>query len=307
MKEGRPIIIGTRGSDLAMAQANIVANLLKRKNKGLKLKIMKIKTEGDSSTNNSKLALTGKDLFTRAIDKALVEKMVDIAVHSLKDLPVENSESSKLEIGAYPKRENPSDVLISKRSAGTLENLPHNARVGTSSVRRAVQLKHVRPDIEIVELHGNVETRINKLRTSKLDAIVLAKSGLKRLGRSNMGKIIPHNQMLPAIGQGCLAVTIRKNDKFTKWLVSKIDDGDTRCAVSAERAFSKELGGGCNTPIAALATIRMGKIVLDGLVEKNETSQSSIIVRGRVSGQKEDAENLGKALAIQLKKMNSGE
>ncbi|HVB12356.1 MAG TPA: hydroxymethylbilane synthase [Nitrososphaerales archaeon] len=307
MKEGRPIIIGTRGSDLAMAQANIVANLLKRKNKGLKLKIMKIKTEGDSSTNNSKLALTGKDLFTRAIDKALEEKMVDIAVHSLKDLPVENSESSKLEIGAYPKRENPSDVLISKRSAGTLENLPHNARVGTSSVRRAVQLKHVRPDIEIVELHGNVETRINKLRTSKLDAIVLAKSGLKRLGRSNMGKIIPHNQMLPAIGQGCLAVTIRKNDKFTKWLVSKIDDGDTRCAVSAERAFSKELGGGCNTPIAALATIRMGKIVLDGLVEKNETSQSSIIVRGRVSGQKEDAENLGKALAIQLKKMNSGE
>jgi len=290
-----------------MAQANIVANLLKRKNKGLKLKIMKIKTEGDSSTNNSKLALTGKDLFTRAIDKALEEKMVDIAVHSLKDLPVENSESSKLEIGAYPKRENPSDVLISKRSAGTLENLPHNARVGTSSVRRAVQLKHVRPDIEIVELHGNVETRINKLRTSKLDAIVLAKSGLKRLGRSNMGKIIPHNQMLPAIGQGCLAVTIRKNDKFTKWLVSKIDDGDTRCAVSAERAFSKELGGGCNTPIAALATIRMGKIVLDGLVEKNETSQSSIIVRGRVSGQKEDAENLGKALAIQLKKMNSGE
>jgi len=307
LKEGRPIIIGTRGSDLAMAQANIVANLLKRKNKGLKLKIMKIKTEGDSSTNNSKLALTGKDLFTRAIDKALEEKMVDIAVHSLKDLPVENSESSKLEIGAYPKRENPSDVLISKRSAGTLENLPHNARVGTSSVRRAVQLKHVRPDIEIVELHGNVETRINKLRTSKLDAIVLAKSGLKRLGRSNMGKIIPHNQMLPAIGQGCLAVTIRKNDKFTKWLVSKIDDGDTRCAVSAERAFSKELGGGCNTPIAALATIRMGKIVLDGLVEKNETSQSSIIVRGRVSGQKEDAENLGKALAIQLKKMNSGE
>lgn len=304
MKEGRQIIIGTRGSDLAITQANIVANLLKRKNKGLKLMIKKIKTEGDSSKNNSKLAFTGKDLFTRAIDKALEEKVIDIAVHSLKDVPVENSESRELEIAAYPKRENPSDVLVSRRSAGTLEDLPQNARVGTSSVRRAIQLKHVRPDIEIVEIHGNVETRINKLRILRLDAIVLAKSGLKRLGRSNMGKIIPNNQMLPAIGQGCLAVAIRKNDKFTKGLVSKIDHGDTRCAVSAERAFSKELGGGCNTPIAALARIRKGRIFLEGLVEKNEAGQSSIIARGRVSGQKQDAEHLGKALAIQLKKTN---
>ncbi len=300
------MVIGTRGSTLAIAQANIVASILKKKNKGLYLTIKKIKTEGDSPRNNSRLALTGKDLFTRAIDKALEEKEIDIAIHSLKDVPVESSESGKIEIAAFPKRENPSDVLISKRPSDTLETLPQNAKVGTSSARRAIQLKSVRPDIEIVELHGNVETRIKKLRASNLDAVVLAKAGLKRLGKNSVGKLIPHAQMLPAVGQGCLAVAIRKDDGFARELVSKIDDRETRIAVSAERAFSKELGGGCNTPIAALATIRNGRIVLEGLLEKTDAGQSNIIARGRISGQTRDAERLGKTLATQLKKIVSG-
>lgn len=305
MKGGRSVIIGTRGSPLAVAQANIVARMLKKKNKGIRLSIKKIKTEGDSPRKRS-TDLTGKDLFTRAIDKALFQKQIDIAVHSLKDVPVDISQSSKIEIAAYPKRENPLDVLVSRRRGDTLETLPQNARVGTSSLRRAVQLKSFRPDIEVVETHGNVQTRIDKLGNTELDAVVLAKAGLKRLRKNNLGKLIPNSIMLPAVGQGCLAVAIRKNDAFTRRLVSRIDDRETRIAVSAERAFSKELGGGCNTPIAALATVRNGKLFLDGLVEKVTPNNSKVTVRSEISGSTRNPELLGKTLAKRLNRTASG-
>ncbi|MDG6904353.1 MAG: hydroxymethylbilane synthase [Nitrososphaerota archaeon] len=305
MKGGRSVAIGTRGSPLAIAQANIIARMLKRKNKGIRLSIRKIKTEGDSQAKVSAV-LTGKDLFTRAIDKALLQKQIDIAVHSLKDVPVD-SKSNKIEIVAYPKRENPLDVLVSRRRGDTLETLPQNARVGTSSLRRAIQLKSFRPDIEIVEIHGNVQTRIVKLGNSELDAIVLAKAGLKRLRKNNVGKTIPDSVMLPAVGQGCLAVAIRTNDDFTRKLVSHIDHRETRIAVSAERAFSKELGGGCNTPIAALATVLNGKLYLDGLVEKVTSNHSKVTERGRISGSTKNAELLGKTLAKRLKRTTSGQ
>lgn len=305
MKGGRPIIIGTRGSPLAIAQATIIANTLKKKNKGSKFYIKKIKTDGDLPRNKSNSALTGKDLFTRAIDKALEEKKIDLAVHSLKDVPVETLRSNKIEIAAYPKRENPLDVLISKKSTESLETLPHNAKVGTSSIRRAIQLKSFRPDIEVIELRGNVQTRIDKLRDSDLDAILLAKAGLKRLRKNSTGNLIPSTLMLPAVGQGCLAVAVRKNDQFARRLVAKIDDQETRTAVTAERAFSKELGGGCNTPIAALATVRKGKIFLEGLMEKTTVGGSRIIVRSKITGSTRNPARLGRVLAVQLKKIPS--
>lgn len=304
MKDGRPIVIGTRGSPLALAQANIVLRLLKKKNPNSKFQLQKIKTDGDSPKKRFDSAFTGKDLFTRAIDKALEEKTIDIAVHSLKDVPAESG-SSNIEIAAFPKRSNPFDVLVSNRGVDSLETLPRNARIGTSSIRRAIQLKSFRPDFEIVEIHGNVQSRIDKLGAN-LDAVVLAKAGLKRLGIGSKGKLIPSSQMLPAVGQGCLAVAIRKDDHIIEKLVKKIDDRDTRLAVSAERAFSEELGGGCNTPIATFAKIRGGRIFLEGLFEGATANNSKMIVRSRVSGSIRNPERLGKLLAVRLKKIASG-
>ncbi len=295
LKGGRRIIIGSRGSPLAIAQANIVLKALKKKNKGFSFQLRQISTEGDSPKKRANF--TGKDLFTRAIDKALKEKKIDIAVHSLKDVPAE--ESDKIQIAAYPKREDTHDVLISGKSSSTLATLPMNAKVGTSSTRRALQLKIFRPDVEVVEIHGNVQTRIEKVSTSNLNAVVLAKAGLKRLGVRNQGKVINHKVMLPAVGQGCLAVTVRRDDELMRKLVSKIDHRNTRLAVTAERAFSKELGGGCNTPIAALATVKKAKMRIEGIFEM-ESSGSKIIVRGEISGSAQNPERLGKSLAAQF-------
>ncbi|MHB8567600.1 MAG: hydroxymethylbilane synthase [Nitrososphaerales archaeon] len=292
MKES--IVIGTRGSPLALAQTKLVVNMLKKKNRRVKLgfKIKIIKTEGD-------LRGSGKDSFTRSIDLALESSEIDIAIHSLKDVPVDPN--SKLEVAALPKRDSPYDVLIAKRSGETLQSLPSGARVGTSSKRRAVQLKSVRPDIEIVEIHGNVETRIRKLHESNfLDAIILAKAGLKRLGLS-MGSTLPKKLMLPAAGQGCLAIVVRRNDSRVKSIVSTIDDANTRSAVTAERAFSSALGGGCNTPIAALAIVRGKKLVLEGLAERADSHL--LVARSSIEGPAEKAETLGKKLALQLKRL----
>ena len=287
----KAIVAGTRASPLALAQTRIVINLLKRKNKQLRFEIKKIKTEGD-------LGVTGKDTFTKAIDRALESSEIDLAVHSMKDVPV--LISKKLVISAYPKRESPFDVLITKRKSVTLDTLPESAKVGTSSIRRAIQLKAARPDIEIVEIHGNVQTRLKKLRTGDLDALILARAGLKRL-KLMKGRALTKKVMLPAPGQGCLALMTRRSDLQTRKIVSTIDDEDTRFAVTAERAFSRTLGGGCNLPIAALATVKGEKLVLDGIVES--TNSKPVIARSHIEGKKKDAEKLGRKLALQLKKV----
>lgn len=289
MKES--IVVGTRASPLALAQTKIVINLLKRENKQLRFEIKKIKTEGD-------LGVNGKDTFTKAIDRALESSEIDLAVHSMKDVPVLTSK--KLEISAFPKRESPYDVLITKRKRETLDTLPKSAKIGTSSVRRAIQLTAARPDIEIVEIHGNVQTRLKKLRTTDLDALILARAGLKRL-KLNQGKILSKEVMLPAPGQGCLAVMTRRNDPRIRKIASTIDDEDTRSAVTAERAFSRTLGGGCNLPIAALATVNGDKLVLDGMVES--TNSRPVIARSHIEGARKDADKLGRKLALQLKRV----
>jgi hydroxymethylbilane synthase len=300
------VVIGTRGSPLALAQTKIVLNELRRKTQrkeNLDFRVREIKTAGDKF---QKKALTGKDSFTREIDRALAAGEIDLAVHSLKDVPLSGSSQARIEIGAFPKRDSPYDVLVAKRAGETISTLPKNARIGTSSVRRAVQLKSFRPDFEIVEIRGNVQTRIEKLRRkSDLDAIILAKAGLKRLRLFKTGELIPRTIMLPAIGQGCLAVSVRKNDSAIKKLVSRIDDKTTRQAVTAERAFSAELGGGCNTPIAALATIsrnRPKKLVLQGMVAIERPPSRPLIIRSSIFGNPREARALGRALARRLKK-----
>ena len=298
MKQTIEIVIGTRGSPLAVAQAKIVQRDLQSKNPGLQTTISKIATIGDSENMRRDQLSTGKDLFTREIDRALISGDIDMAVHSLKDIPVDISENNSIKIAAFPRRENPSDVLISKRGY-TLNSLPINAVIGTSSIRRLIQLRALRDELEIVELHGNVGTRIKKLNSSNMDAIVVAKAGLNRLGQNTLGESIPTSIMLPAVGQGCLAIAVRRNDTKTGRLARTIDHSETRIAVSAERAFSKFLRGGCNTPIAAFATIGHSKINLEGLIERHNQ-----IIRGRISGPIESPFRLGRALANQLNSLS---
>ncbi len=292
--------------------------MLRQKNGGadgsLDFQIKTIKTKGDSDLYRESKKTDGtrsshdynrKASFTRAIDQALMEGRIDIAVHSLKDVPIEGfslNGGEEIEIAAFPKRESPYDVMITKRRKDTLATLPRNAKVGTSSVRRGLQLNIFRPDFEIVPLHGNVQTRIEKLEKSQdLQAIVLAKAGMIRLGiPESRGKILPKNRMLPAVGQGCLAVAVRRKDEEIKSIVSKIDHKNTRTAVSAERAFSARLGGNCNLPIAALATIKKGRILLEGLVESK--NQRGIVVRSCISGPSNQAESLGRKLADDLRR-----
>ena len=191
---------------------------------------------------------TGKDAFTKEIDNALVSEEIDLAVHSLKDIPNEVGKSKKslaIELAAFPHRESPFDVLISNQRGHTIGSLPKGARIGTSSVRRRIQLENYRPDFTVIEVHGNVPTRIKKLRNGalNLDGIVLAEAGLNRLGMENeIDEVISTDIMLPAIGQGCLAVSVRSNDAETKKVVKSIDDYNTRQCILAERRFSGEFG-----------------------------------------------------------------
>ncbi len=303
------IVVGTRGSPLASAQTRSVVDLMKRKSRGMSIKfvIKPIRTVGDDMYREAKHKLTGKEIFTGAIDQALEGGEIDLAVHSLKDVPVENYPKKKIELCAFPKRGPPNDAMISRKRNQTLESLPAGAQIGTSSLRRALQLKSYRPDFKIIEIHGNVETRVRKLRQgSNLDAVVLAEAGLDRLLMKNeVDEVLSTEVMLPAPGQGCLAIAIRSDDSKTRGIVSRIDDENSKIAAVAERAFSKQLGGGCNVPIAALATINENdnSLLLEGLVA-NQLSGSSFIVRDSIQGTAEEAEVLGERLAEQLKDLS---
>ncbi len=314
------LIAGTRGSELALAQTRYVIGLLKKKHPNFTFDTKVITTSGDElqkrkERSPTRTTFTGKDSFTKEIDQALMRKEIDFAVHSLKDVPIEEARASSerrsrsLELVAFPQREVGNDVLIPRREGDRLESLPENARIGTSSLRRKLQLKAFRPDFEIVEIHGNVPTRIKKLQEGSLDAIVLAEAGLKRLkllSRKLSYEVLPSDVMLPAIGQGCLAVIARAADHSTKSVLKTIDDPKTRSRVLCERAFSKELGGGCNTPIAALATVSGAKIKLQGLVagelNKSGTFSSNFLIRDEIQGKAKEGEKLGRSLARKLKR-----
>jgi len=291
----RPLIIGSRGSKLALWQAEQASARLRSLNSQLDVHIEIIKTTGDVKSDPLSV-IGGKGVFTKELEDALLDGRIDIAVHSLKDLPTILPEG--LSITAICEREDARDALVLRAGVenGSLLHLPHGAVVGTSSQRRLAQLKALRTDVDVRDLRGNVDTRIRKLDEGQYDAVILASAGLVRLGlQERISTRIPINEMLPAVGQGAIAIETRSDNEFAVQNASRLDHRETRLACLAERAFLRSLGGGCQFPIAAHAILEGDVLQLDGLVAKPDGSE---ILRGSSSGT--DPEALGTSLAAQL-------
>jgi hydroxymethylbilane synthase len=261
--------IGSRGSQLALWQANHISSLLRARGHEVELEI--IKTTGDKILDVALAKVGTKGMFTKEIEEALAEGRVDLAVHSLKDLPTELSPG--FEIAAITTRENSQDVFCSVRYK-SIDELPQHARVGTSSLRRQAQLKALRVDLEIHPLRGNVDTRLRKLADGEYDAVILAAAGLNRLGQTDLVKqIIPKDVMCPAAGQGALGIEIRAGDAKTRELLAFLDDPSARASTTCERALLNKLGGGCQVPIGAAAEVRNGVVHLDAIVANPDGSK----------------------------------
>jgi hydroxymethylbilane synthase len=255
--------IGTRRSPLALWQAHHVSALLRQREVGLEVELVEIVTRGDKILDSPLAKVGGKGLFVKELEEQLLSGAVDLAVHSLKDMPAQLPQG--LILAAVPPREDPRDAFVSSKHRG-LEDLPRGARVGTSSLRRACQLKHWRRDLEIVSIRGNVQTRLRKIDT-ELDGGILAAAGLKRLGLADrIAEVVAPERILPAVGQGVLAIEARGADRDVLSRLVALEDAPTRVAVTAERAFLERLGGGCQVPIAAYARVEGDEVDLRGLV-----------------------------------------
>ncbi len=298
----REIIVGTRESRLAMWQACWVVERLRENSPEFSYRIAGIRTQGDNILDVALAKIGDKGLFTKELEYALLRGEIDMAVHSMKDLPTELPDG--LSIGAVCQREFPGDVLIS-REGKKLWDLPAGAVIGTSSLRRCAQLLHCRGDFKTVDLRGNVQTRLGKLDEAKFDATVLAYAGIHRLGLDDrISQIIPFEICLPAVGQGSVGIEIRTGDKDVQILVNKIDHLASRQAVSAERAFLKRLEGGCQVPIGALATVKNNCLRLDGVVAALDGKQ---LVRSYLEGDAGEASKIGDSLAERLFCSGAGE
>jgi hydroxymethylbilane synthase len=299
----RPLVIGTRGSRLAVWQAEHVASRLRSAFPTLGLCLERIRTTGDKILDVPLAQVGGKALFVKEIEEALLAGRVDLAVHSMKDVPTDLPPG--LTIAAIPRREDAADVLIS-RTGVRLADLSRGARIGTSSLRRQAQLLHIRPDLVIVGLRGNLDTRIRKLSSEGLDAIVLAAAGVARLGLSHLvTEVLPPEVLLPAIGQGALGIEVREPRTANREpraasvaeLVNALDHRETHVAVRAERAMLKRLGGGCQVPIAAWATVEADAILLRGLIAATD---GVTVIRGEARGTVGEPETVGRDLAEDL-------
>lgn len=289
------IHIGTRGSKLALWQANWVKSALEHKFPEQSIEIVTIKTKGDKILDVPLAKVGGKGLFVKEIEQALLGGDIDIAVHSMKDMPAEIP--AGLCIGAVPERETPNDVMISK-SGLKAADLKQSSIIGTSSLRRGAQLLNFRPDLKIMPLRGNLDTRLRKLDTENLDAIVLAAAGVKRLNlESRITEYLATKIMLPAVGQGALCIQIRDKDPEIKPLTDTLDHPPTRAVITAERAFLKRLEGGCQVPIAGHGHIENDRLTLTGLVAKIDGSE---IVQNTFTGKVENAATIGLQLAEHL-------
>nr|MBI3613868.1 hydroxymethylbilane synthase [Nitrospirota bacterium] len=289
------LVIGTRGSKLALWQAEWVQARLHAIAPDLSVTLRTIKTSGDKILDVPLAAIGGKGLFVKEIEEALLREEIDLAVHSMKDVPTQLPE--RLAILCIPERENAHDALIS-RDACKLADLPAGARIGTSSLRRQAQLLHHRPDLRIQMLRGNLDTRLRKVREGDYEAIVLAAAGLTRLGwQDEVTEYLPYTISLPAIGQGAIGIEGRRDDAFVGTLVQKLDHLETRTAVSAERALLERLEGGCQVPIAAHATVRGRTLVMEGLVASVDGRQ---VLRETIEGPATEAEQVGRQLAERL-------
>lgn len=289
------LTIATRGSQLALWQAEHIRGLLEGQHAGLKVELLVLKTQGDKILDVPLAKVGGKGLFVKEIEEALLDGRADLAVHSMKDVPAELP--AGLVLGVMPPREEPYDVLLSVRHAG-LDSLPHGASVGTSSFRRQAQLLMLRPDLDIRMLRGNVGTRLKKLMDGEYEAIVLAAAGMNRLGLSapHMQRLAPP-RFLPAVAQGALGIEFRQDDADVAAMLAFLDHRETRVRVLAERGFLTALEGGCQVPIAGYAETDGQEVHLTGLVAELDGSRA---IRREVRGKVADAWELGVALALEV-------
>jgi len=301
----KKIKLGTRGSQLALWQANWVKSEIEKRTPGLEVEIVKIKTTGDKILDVPLAKVGGKGLFVKEIEEALLDKRIDLAVHSMKDVPTDFPKG--LHLAAITEREDPRDALIisqkSKVKSQKFKDLHQGAIVGTSSLRRSSQILNIRPDLKISQLRGNLNTRLKKLDEGQFDAIILAAAGVKRLGWADrITEYLPPDVSLPAIGQGALGIETRIDDKEINKLVLFFDHPATSIAVRAERALLKRLEGGCQVPIAAHGEVKGNNLNLIGLVASTDGKK---VIKDSVSGTTDKAEALGIELAEKLLKMGA--
>jgi hydroxymethylbilane synthase len=301
MMTNNDLVIGTRGSKLALWQAEWVKELLVARYPGISVKLNIIKTTGDRIVDVPLAQVGGKGLFVKEIEEALQTGHIDIAVHSMKDVPTELPEG--LHLPVILKREDPRDAFITPIidgafCVGSLQDLPLHSTVGTSSLRRACQLRHRRSDLNIIQLRGNLDTRLRKLDEQLFDAIIVASAGVKRLGwQDRITEILPPEISMPAIGQGAVGIECRRDDIRINELIAPLNHSDTATAVRAERALLRRLEGGCQVPIAGYATIENNLLTLRGLVGSID---GKTMIHDAMTGEASDAETIGMMLAEKL-------
>ena len=295
MSPERVIIVGSRGSRLALRQTELVLAELSRRFPGRRFQVQEVRTTGDRRPEVSLADIGGQGVFIKELESALRTRRVDLAVHSLKDVPAEVGRG--LVLAAVTERADVRDAVVS-RGHRRLAELPAGSRVGTGSLRRAVQVRALRPDLEVVDLRGNVDTRLRKVEEGLVEAAILAAAGLARLGYlERAAELLDTGAMLPAIGQGALTLEARADDAEVIEMASALEHRDTRLAVTAERAFLARLGGGCRLPMAALGIVEGDSLRLRGLIADPEGRR---LLRGEVAGPASEAEAVGIALAEQL-------
>ena len=293
-------LVGTRGSKLSLAQTNWVISELQKKNEGSEFEIKTITTKGDTDSR-ALFTIDQKGIFEKEIDKAVAEKEIDFAVHSLKDVPSDISES--LTIACIPKRESANDVIITKEGYN-LKTIPSNAVVGTSSLRRAVQVSRIRPDVVVKPVRGNIETRINKVMDGKFDAIILAEAGISRLSLDVKHSVLSTKDFPPSPGQGALAIVCRSDDDKTISMLKKIEDEKSRNEIEAERALSDYVDSGCRFPVGALAIGNSSTLKLRVAAYSVDGKKAILLEK---SGDISNPRNLGKELGEELQKTGIAE
>ncbi len=293
--------LGTRGSALALWQATWTRGQIETRWPGLQVELVPIKTTGDKILDVPLAQIGGKGLFTKEIDEALLDGRIDVAVHSIKDVPFQLPDG--IDFAAVPEREDPRDVLVS--NGPKLEELPAGASIGTSSLRRQVQLRHRFPSLNLATLRGNVDTRLRKLDAGEFDGIILAIAGLKRLGHAaRVTQVLADDIMMPAVGQGALGIVCRSGDDATRRLLEPLDHAPTRTSVASERGLLRALGGSCQVPVAGQATIAGDRLTIKGLIASLDGGS---VIREQLTGSPDRAPELGMALGQRLLDMGAGE
>lgn len=296
------IIVGSRGSELALTQTKMVIADIEALNPHVKCQIKIIKTKGDIILDQPIDKIGGKEIFTKEIEKELLNKNVDMAIHSMKDMPGLLPEGLKLSY--TPKREDPRDVLVFKEGYKTIDDIPKGGKIGTGSKRRKYQLLNIRPDLEIVGIRGNIQTRIKKIDTENLDGTILAAAGINRMGidLSGRSQYLDIEEFSPSPCQGILAIEIREGDEEIEKVLKKISDPQTEIQASAERAFLKAVGGSCNVPVGARSTIEGDKIYLEGFLGSDDGKiQMKKKIQAKITEAKETGKKLGQDMLKEMK------